>query len=472
VATRPTVIRGGDLDLALRNLRTELAVPGDFGTDVLDEANRAATAWSRDNRDDATDVELVTLDPAGSRDLDQAFALETTDAGFRFHYAIADVAAFVDPTGPMAAVANERGETLYLPDGRVPLYPPSLSEAAASLLPDGDRPAVLWRLDLDADAQLTSVDVRRAVVRSRAQLDYATIERSHPDVAAMLERVGKLRQQREQERGGVSLNVPEQDVADDNGRWTLSYRTPAPVEGWNAQLSLLTGMAAANLMIEAKVGLLRTMPKPQDHTVASLRRSATALGISWPPDASYPDVIRRLDPAVPSNAAMLRLASAVFRGARYVAFDGTLPAETTHAAVAAPYAHATAPLRRLADRFVSEVCLAVCAGEDVPDWARAGLPGLPKTMAAADQRAHQVDRAVVDLAETALMQKRIGEVFDGVVVEAEDDHGEIQLSDPAVRARIDGTNLPLGTSVSVRLTSADVSARKLTFALADAARSG
>jgi exoribonuclease R len=468
MATRPTVIRGGDLDLALHNLRTELAIPADFAPEVLEAAAQAANAWSRESRDDATDVPLVTLDPTGSRDLDQAFAIEAVGTGFRFHYAIADVAAFVDPAGPIAAAANERGETLYLPDGRVPLYPPSLSEAAASLLPDADRPAVLWRLELDADAEPTSVDVRRAVVRSRAQLDYATIERSHADVAAMLERLGKLRQQREQERGGVSLNVPEQDVANDNGRWTLSYRTPAPVEGWNAQLSLLTGMAAANLMVDAKVGLLRTMPKAQQHTVASLQRSAAALGISWPEGASYPDVIRGLDPAVPSNAAMLRLASAVFRGARYVAFDGTLPTETTHAAVAAPYAHATAPLRRLADRFVSEVCLAVCAGKEVPDWARVGLPDLPKTMAAADQRAHQVDNAVVNLAETVLMQKRVGEVFEGVVVEVEDDHGEIQLSDPAVRARIDGKNLPLGKSASVRLVSADVSTRQLTFALADA----
>jgi exoribonuclease R len=282
----------------------------------------------------------------------------------------------------------------------------------------------------------------------------------------MLGRVGALRQRQEQQRGGVSLNVPEQDVTYDNGRWTLAYRTPAPIEGWNAQLSLLTGMAAAKLMIDAKIGLLRTMPKPNQHTLASLQRSAAALGISWPRDSAYPDVIRRLDPAVPSNAAMLRLASAVFRGAHYVAFDGALPAETTHAAVAAPYAHATAPLRRLADRFVSEVCLAVCAGKDVPDWARAGLPNLPHAMAAADQHAHQVDHAVVDLAETVLMQKRIGEVFEGVVVEVEEDHGEIQLSDPAVRARLDGTNLPLGTSVSVQLIAADVSARKLTFALA------
>jgi exoribonuclease R len=274
VPARPTVINGADLDSALLALRTELRVPADFPPDVAAEATHAGASWDHSNRVDATDLPLVTLDPAGSRDLDQAFALESISGGFRFHYAIADVAAFVDPAGPMAKEAMSRGETLYLPDGRAPLYPPSLSESAASLLPDGDRPAVLWRLELDADAELTTIDVRRAVVRSRAQLDYATIAEEKPDVAQLLGRVGALRQQREQERGGVSLNVPEQDVSHEGGHWSLEYRSPAPAEGWNAQLSLLTGMAAARLMIGARVGLLRTMPRPNEHTIAALQRSA------------------------------------------------------------------------------------------------------------------------------------------------------------------------------------------------------
>jgi exoribonuclease R len=465
VVTRRTLIRGADMTQQVARLREEFKIPGEFPSALRADATRAATAWTRAGRIDATDVPLVTLDPSGSRDLDQAFALETVGSGFRFHYAIADVAAFVVPDSELAAEAARRGETLYLPDGRAPLYPPSLSEGAASLLPDGDRPAVLWRLDLDADAEPTSVEVRRAIVRSRAQLDYGSIQQAGGDTAVLLRQFGELRLRRERERGGVSLNVPEQDVTLDDGQWTLEYRTPAEVEGWNAQLSLLTGMAAARLMVEAKIGLLRTMPPPTHRTISSLRRSAVALRIPWPQGASYADVVRSLDPAVASDAAMLRLASSLFRGAHYVAFDGALPAETTHAAVAAPYAHATAPLRRLADRYVSEICLAISGATAVPEWARAGLTELPRLMATADQHAHQVDRAVVDLAETVLLQDRVGETFDGVVVEVEDDHGEIQLRDPPVRARLDGAGLPLGQEVSAELVTADVNTRHLAFAI-------
>jgi exoribonuclease R len=465
VATRRTFISGADLAAPLRALRDELQVPDDFPPDVVDAADHAA--WSRTGRIDATDVPLVTLDPAGSRDLDQAFALEAVGHGFRLHYAIADVAAFVAPDGPLAVEARRRGETIYLPDGRSPLYPTSLSEGAASLLPDGDRPAVLWRLDVDADAEPTSVEVRRAVVHSQAQLNYSSLGQSGGDIAGLLRRFGELRARSERERGGISLNVPEQDVvATADGGWSLEYHSQADVEGWNAQLSLLTGMAAATLMIGAKVGLLRTMPKPWHRTIGSLQRSAAALGIAWPKGTPYADVIRGLDPTQPTHAAMLRLASTLFRGAGYVAFDGQLPEQIGHAAVAAPYAHATAPLRRLADRYVSEICLAISAGAQLPEWARAGLPELPHLMAVADQHAHQVDHAVVNLAEAVLLQDRVGEVFEGVVVEVDDDHGELQLRDPAVRARLNGKSLPLGKSVSAKLVIADVATRRLVFELA------
>ncbi|HTR69597.1 MAG TPA: RNB domain-containing ribonuclease [Mycobacteriales bacterium] len=467
MAHRPTVIHGADLSAHLAALRAELHVPGEFPPAVLADA---ASTWSRAHREDHTALPLRTLDPPGSRDLDQAFHIERSAAGWRVHYAIADVAAFVDPDGPVAAEAKVRGETIYLPDGRAPVYPPELSEGAASLLPDAERPAVLWILDLDSAGELRRVDVRRSIVRSRAQLDYLTLEETDPAVAADLRLIGELRQQRERARGGVSLNVPEQQVTYADGEWVVTYRSPQPSEGWNAQLSLLTGMAAASMMLDAKIGLLRVMPGPQRSTLGSLRRSAAALDVAWPSGTRYADVVRDLDPNVPTQAAMLRLASVLFRGARYVAFNGEQPLQRMHAAVAAPYAHATAPLRRLADRYVSEICVSVCAqrrGEDhpVPQWVQRDLPALPELMDHADQHAHQLDRAVVDLAETMLLADRVGEEFAGVIVEADDDHGEIQLRAPAVRARIDGTDLPLGHDVLATLTTADVATRRVRFTL-------
>jgi exoribonuclease R len=463
VSLRRTVIRGADLSAQLTALRAELEIPGEFPPDAIAEAEQAAATTTWPDRVDATDVPLVTLDPPGSRDLDQAFFLERRNGGFRVTYAIADVGAFVAPGGAVDREAHARGETLYLPDARVPLHPPALSEGAASLLPGEQRPAVLWRLDLDGDGELTQTDVRRALVRSRAQLDYPSFATTGGDLVALLQQVGELRQARERDRGGVSLPIPEQDVVRDGDAWRLEYRAPLPVEGWNAQLSLLTGMAAARLMLDAKIGLLRVLPPPDDHVLGSLHRSARALDVDWPKGMTYAEFVRKLDALVPAQAALIRVAQALFRGAGYVAFDGAPPAEEMQSAVAAPYAHATAPLRRLADRYVSECCLAACAGEQPPQWVRTALPTLPDEMATADRRAHAIDRAVVDLAEALVLEPRVGDTYCGVVVEADGRGGEVQLRDPAVRARVGAGGLPLGKEIDIRLDAVDVAKRTVTF---------
>ena len=58
-----------------------------------------------------------------------------------------------------------------------------------------------------------------------------------------------------------------------------------------------------------------------------------------------------------------------------------------HSAMAATYAHATAPLRRLADRYVIEATLAVANGDAVPDDVQQAFRELPRAMARADQLA-------------------------------------------------------------------------------------
>ena len=190
---------------------------------------------------------------------------------------------------------------------------------------------------------------------------------------ALLRTIGELRIAQEAERGGVSLPMPAQeiDVADD--RWRLEYREMLPVESWNAQLSLLTGFAAASMMIEGEVGILRTLPPAPEDAVRRLRRTARALGIDWPNTMDHPDFIRSLDPSRPADAAMVVACTSLLRGAGYAAFNGHLPEQTEHAALASPYAHVTAPLRRLVDRYGLEICAALCAGEEVPAWVLEGM---------------------------------------------------------------------------------------------------
>ncbi|MCU1497728.1 MAG: Ribonuclease [Acidimicrobiales bacterium] len=458
-----------DPALDLDAIRTELGVPGPFPAEVVAAAEASATEPPRPSVD-ATDIELVTIDPPGSRDLDQAVAIgRATGGGWRVHYAIADVASWVAVGDPVDREARVRTQTYYLPDGRTPLHPPALGEAAASLLPDGPRPAALWTIDVGADGSMGAVDVRRALVRSRARLDYAGVQvalddGTAPASIAAFGDLGRALLADARRRDAIELGLPEQEVvAGPDGHWAVELRADLPIEAWNAQVSLLTGRAAANLMLAAGIGILRTLPAPDPDSFPRLRRSARSLGIDWPEGAHPGDVLAGLDTSRPRHAAFADLAAELLRGAGYTAFDGPPPADPGHAGVGAPYAHVTAPLRRLVDRFGTEVCLAVAAGTTIPAWAREALPTLPELMAGGDSRARKVDRAIVDATEAFVLADRVGEVFPASVVETGEAHGTVVLEDPAVRGRCDTPDLPLGGTITVRCTVADVAARVVRF---------
>ena len=535
---------------ALDALRAQYEVPAAFPPEALAEAEAAATAWAQDGparlladgARDARDLDLVTIDPPGSMDLDQAVLLERLTgraesagaatgeatepaATYRVHYAIASLATFVAPGGALDAELRRRGETVYAPDAATPLHPEVLSHGAASLLQDAERPACLWTIDLDDHGEVVSARVERALVRSRARLTYGQVQAaidgedvlppSAPaDLPGLLAEIGRLRLEREVVRGGISMTTPEQVVevteaaepaeADSAGTagepgvtepagpegftsptgfpagYRLAYRVSEPAEQYNAQISLLTGMCAARIMVECGVGILRTLPPARPEDYARLRRVAAALGIDWPAAQPYPELVRDLDHAVPAHAAFMDQAMSLFRGSGYLAFgvggvgvpaddEASDTEEAVHSAIAARYAHVTAPLRRLVDRYGEEVCIAACAGRPVPDWVLQALPELPGVMEQTGKRARAIGRGALNALEALVLREHEGEVFDGVITSEHDGRGELVLSEPAVVTEIragrtsdgdgtgasDGGHLPVGERVRSRLVSAD-----------------
>jgi exoribonuclease R len=450
-------------------VRAELGLSLDYPDVAEAEAARVASAPPGLPERDETDLPFFTIDPPGSMDLDQAIHLERDGAGHRVRYAIADVPTFVALGGDLDRVTRERGQTVYFPDVRVPLHPEVLSEAAASLLPDAVRPAYVWDLRLDATGELVAAQVHRAMVRSVERLDYAGVQAAldagtDDERFLLLKEVGERRIARERARGGASLPMPEQQVTErpDDG-FTLEFRPPVPAEEWNAQVSLLTGMAAAAMMLQAGVGVLRTMPAPTVEAVDRFRRAARGLGAEWPEGLPYGQFIGGLERTNPRHLALIHEATALFRGAGYTAFDGKPPEQREHAAVAAPYAHVTAPLRRLVDRFGLVVCEAACRGAAVPDAVRAALPELPERMRDSDRTARSAERACADATEAAVLTGREGESFGAVVLDHTDKGMEVQLVDLPVIARVTGPRAPHGSRVSLRLDVADVRAGDVVF---------
>jgi exoribonuclease R len=259
--------------------------------------------------------------------------------------------------------------------------------------------------------------------------------------------------------------VPEQEVVLRDGRYSLEARGPLPIEDDNAQISLLTGLTAADLMLAGGSGLLRTLPPAPPDAEQRMRRVARALAVDWPADEPLGDLVRRLDALRAPEAALIEEATSLLRGAGYAAFAGAPPEQPLHAGLGAPYAHVTAPLRRLADRYAAEAALAAHQGVAPPQWVLDGVPRLPEEMAAGGRAAGAVERACVDLVEALLLAPRVGERFPALVIDRMGKGAvEIQLADPPVRGPCDEPAPEPGEQVTAQLVTADPQRRAIRFA--------
>ena len=453
--------------LNFRPLAEEFNVRTAFSPEVVAEARLLADAHAN-HRADARDIPLVTIDPPGSRDLDQAVHIAPRGDGYRVQYAIADVAAFVEPSSLVKTESLIRGQTIYLPDEPARLHPAVLSEGSASLLPNVDRPAVLWTFDLDAAGEVEHAHVQRALVHSVARLDYDGVQEAlrrgdeHPSISN-LPHVGRLRQQSSLRRAAINLRLPSIRVVETaDGTFELMIEPRHAVMDYNSEISLLTGMVAGRMMVEAGEGFLRTLGPAPAEAEAEFRREARNLG--YEVAGGIGEFLASVDADTPRGAAVMREAKKLLRGSGYVDLSEKEP--EVHAGIGGYYSHVTAPLRRLIDRYATEVCVAICGGYEVPSWVRDGAPTVLQTMARTSQLANVVEKAALNLTEATVLAPWVGHNFGGIVLK--------RGAEPSAPARIFVTQPPLlapsigapaeGIKGMFSLIRADAQAREVEFA--------
>jgi exoribonuclease R len=449
-------------------LRKQYGVPDGFDAAVLAEAETAAAqpVVPGPGRRDARDLAFVTLDPATSIDLDQAFALHRDGDDIVLSYAIADVGFFVQRGGLIEKEAWKRGNTFYLPGERVPQYPHVLCEGAASLLPDVDRPAILLTVAVRPDGLSHLRNAERVVMRSQKKLAYENVA---PGQIPLLDELSARVDNAEMARGATRIEFPDQAVvADPSAPGGLKLIADARLasEDQNASMSLAANLAVANAMFNAKVGLFRVMEDPDEREMGILHRVARALGVKWPKGATLRDVNGTLDGENPKHLAFLRMARRLGGGASYATYvPGVVP---LHSAIAATYSHATAPLRRLADRYVLDLVVDLAAGSAPAAADVATLGELPEVMRKAAAVSGQIEHGVIDLVETVTLLDRVGETFAASVIDNDRRSLLVQLDDPPVRASMSGEFRPqTGDDITVTLTAADLATRKVKFELAN-----
>jgi exoribonuclease-2 len=378
-----------NLQVARFELRTT------FPEAVLERAReRAAGGFDRDGRTDLTALAAFSIDSPHTREIDDLLSIETRPGGGqRLGVHIADPCAFVDPDDPVDREALSRGLTHYMPDLRLPMLPPVLSEDAASLVAGEERPALSFLVDLDADGEVARFELTPSVVRSHARLDYDEADRrvaaADPALAGLAD-VGRLRQQARARSGAVTLRAPEVDVHVDAAMRPVLEQISADSP---SRLAVTEAMVLAGA-IAARFCRAAGLP-------AGYRRQAPPAD---PPESPADGVW---------NAVAVRRARRAMRRAEVGLEAGA------HAGLGLDaYVQASSPLRRFQDLAVHRQILSGLRGGP-PCYDDTAMRRIVATTERAEADARRAEEAADEYWLLRYLERYAGETVEATVVEVE-----------------------------------------------------
>ena len=196
------------------------------------------------------------------------------------HYAIADVAWFVQPGDPLDTEAWQRGATQYLPDGKAGLTRRCSPRARQACCPTGRVRRWCSHVRVDADGQVEAR--RRRAFADPQQGQARPTRRSRPAqlpdaFAELARRIAAA----EEARGAAASSRSSRRFARRRRR-RLRHLVPAAVEVGGRQRGACRWRPtwrSPTRCTPRGTGLFRVMPEPDARAEQRLRHTARALGI-------------------------------------------------------------------------------------------------------------------------------------------------------------------------------------------------
>ena len=395
----------------------------------------AAEPLSKEGRDDLTDEVIFTIDGEGAKDLDDAISLRRlAGGGYKLGVHIADVSHYVREKTPLDRCVMQRGTSVYFTDKVVPMLPPVLSNGVCSLNAGEDKYALSAIISLDKDGNITNLNLKQSVIRSRVRGVYSevnklfsgdadsVIKKKYSSVLPTLNKMRELYEillKKSKARGAIDFDADEAVILlNEKGEpVAIEKRERGIAERMIEQFMLTANEAVATYLSEKNIPCVYRIHEapPSEHFsdflnyLESLGFDVRALRKGDPTPKMLSDLLLHAEEKglfAPVSYAMLRsMAKAKYSENNWAHFGLGIE----------KYCHFTSPIRRLSDlathRIIKKVVFEGKRHESYASYAK-------RAAAAATEgeiRAITAERRIEDLYKVIYMSERVGEVFPAVV---------------------------------------------------------
>ncbi len=429
-------------------------LPLEFPDAVLEETDSLPDGVAEvdlEGRDDFRDRTVVTIDPDTARDYDDAIDVEELDDGsFRLGVHIADVSHFVEPDTAIDREARLRGTSVYFPDRVVPMLPEKISNRLCSLNPRVDRLATSVVMEVDSHGEIRSHSFHESVIRSSERMNYDQVQQildgagsvrsRYRDVVTPLktmEKLAKRLMEQRRKRGTIDFDLPEPQLTFDS-EGIVSGIVKAERRFSNRIIEEF--MIAANEVVARALGqqrvatIYRVHDAPDPRKAEEFSELVAQLGLRFRPRSLRPLEFQKFVDSIAGRADSRMISYLMLRSFKQAAYSAS---NSGHFGLASEaYTHFTSPIRRYPDLIVHRILKSHIQGRRRAGYSRAQLGPMAAESSERERRADEAERELYDWKRMALLEERVGETFEALIISVWRDGMRIELLEQFIEGSI------------------------------------